>query len=151
VDPIPHARTQRIAETLLPRGTSSQVRGYGGTDRWDDRERVERCHLQRRHRHGDGDERSVDASFRCLRREARLCAGGGPPRQTKSRRRDRLVQANLERHAIGVKKKIMIVILFFNIVKTQENEHVYLNLSRFQSTSLRRIIFIRDVERSNLM
>lgn len=58
MDPVPHARTQRIAETLLPGSASSQVRGYGGTNRWDDRERLKRCHLQRRHRHGDGDERS---------------------------------------------------------------------------------------------
>lgn len=28
----------------------------------------------------------ADASFRRLRREARLCAGAGPPHQTKSRR-----------------------------------------------------------------
>lgn len=97
---------KRIAETLLSGNPSFQVRGYGGTNRWDDRERVERCHLQRRHRHGDGDERSADASFRCLRREARLCAGAGPPRQTKPRRRDRPVQANIERHSIRVKKII---------------------------------------------
>ena len=105
MDPVPHARTQRIAKTLLPRGPSSQVRGYGGTNRWDDRKRLERCHFQRRHRHGDSNERFVDASFRCLRREARLCTGGGPPRQTKSRRRNRSVQANIKCHSNGVKKK----------------------------------------------
>ena len=84
------------------------------THRWEDRERLERCHLQRRHRHCDGDERPLMHSFDAfvgkleyVQEEVHLV----------ERNLDvEIVQENYQRPALGMKRNIMVIFLL-TIVK----------------------------------
>lgn len=71
MDSVPDTRAQRVAEMLLPGGHHFK---------FEDTEELEMMEKSKtllndaifsvHHHHGDGDERSIDASFHCLRRKA---------------------------------------------------------------------------------